>query len=200
VLDGGGRGSEGRGQRRALATSRLLRHLASCNLLGRSSPSRRRYAAQGPSAAPRRASISRGGPFAAPCTPAGAFVASALPTTTAAIMPSAAPVDLSFARALPKIEVRGRPPLLSALPSRVHGLRYTVRSANLTKLHAHLTGSISRACLHDIWEARRQQEPQLELQDPLVAIPPDKVDYDVQTYGLFSSLFRRIASALSHAP
>jgi adenosine deaminase len=115
-------------------------------------------------------------------------------------MSSAPPVDLPFARSLPKIEVRGRQPLLSELPSSVHGHQYTICSANLSKLHAHLTGSISRACLHDIWEARRQQEPQLELEDPLVAIPPGKVDYDVQTYGLVFSLFHLIASAPSDMP
>ncbi|KAL5429780.1 hypothetical protein PMIN04_000159 [Paraphaeosphaeria minitans] len=83
-------------------------------------------------------------------------------------MADAVPVDLSFARRLPKIE-----------------------------LHAHLTGSISRACLHDIWEARRQQDPQLQLDDPLVAIPPDKVDYDVQTFfPLFSSYIYKLCDDL----
>ncbi|KAL1606303.1 hypothetical protein SLS60_003705 [Paraconiothyrium brasiliense] len=38
-----------------------------------------------------------------------------------------------------------------------------------------------RTCLHDIWETRRQQEPGLQLEDPLIAIPSEKVDYDVQT-------------------
>ncbi|KAK7192030.1 hypothetical protein DPSP01_003898 [Paraphaeosphaeria sporulosa] len=83
-------------------------------------------------------------------------------------MANAAPVDLSFARRLPKIE-----------------------------LHAHLTGSISRACLHDIWETRRQHDPELQLDDPLVAIPPDKVDYDVQTFfPLFSSYIYKLCDDL----
>ena len=50
-----------------------------------------------------------------------------------------------------------------------------------TQLHAHLTGSISRECLHDIWETRKAQHRDLELEDPLVAIPTGKVDYDIKT-------------------
>ena len=51
-----------------------------------------------------------------------------------------------------------------------------------TQLHAHLTGSISRDCLHEIWTTRKAQHPALDLQDPLIAIPPGKVDYDIKTY------------------
>ncbi len=60
----------------------------------------------------------------------------------------------------------------------------TVRSTNhpTTQLHAHLTGSISRECLHHIWEAKKRQDPALHVEDPLIAIPSDKVDYDLQTY------------------
>jgi len=50
-----------------------------------------------------------------------------------------------------------------------------------TQLHAHLTGSISRECLHDIWKTKKAQDAGLLLQDPLVAIPPGKVDYDIKT-------------------
>jgi adenosine deaminase len=50
-----------------------------------------------------------------------------------------------------------------------------------TQLHAHLTGSISRACLHDIWQMRKEKDPVLNLKDPLVAIPSGKVDYDINT-------------------
>jgi adenosine deaminase len=50
--------------------------------------------------------------------------------------------DFAFTKALPKVE-----------------------------LHAHLTGSISRQCLHDIWQQKKSQNPAFELGDPLVAIP-----------------------------
>lgn len=49
------------------------------------------------------------------------------------------------------------------------------------QLHAHLTGSISRECLHEIWAMKKGQDPTLDLADPLVAIPPGKVDYDIKT-------------------
>jgi hypothetical protein len=55
-----------------------------------------------------------------------------------------------------------------------------------TQLHAHLTGSISRECLHDIWVARKAANATFELEDPLVAIPTGKVDYDIKTYDVFS--------------
>ncbi|KAH7113848.1 hypothetical protein B0J11DRAFT_445987 [Dendryphion nanum] len=73
---------------------------------------------------------------------------------------STAPVDCAFATALPKIE-----------------------------LHAHLTGSISRACLHDIWVQKTARGDSLQLEDPLDAIPSHKVDYDIKTYGLHSLTF-----------
>ncbi|ORY03229.1 hypothetical protein BCR34DRAFT_573637 [Clohesyomyces aquaticus] len=78
-------------------------------------------------------------------------------------------VDLDFARRLPKIE-----------------------------LHAHLTGSISRQCLHDIWEQKRARDPSLHLEDPLIAIPPEKVDYDIQTFfPLFSSYIYKLCNDLA---
>lgn len=39
------------------------------------------------------------------------------------------------------------------------------------ELHAHLTGSISRQCLHEIWLQKRNQNPDFSMEDPLVAIP-----------------------------
>jgi hypothetical protein len=50
--------------------------------------------------------------------------------------------DLAFTKALPKIE-----------------------------LHAHLTGSISRKCLHNIWLQKKSRDPSFELEDPLTTIP-----------------------------
>ncbi|KAF2264866.1 Metallo-dependent hydrolase [Lojkania enalia] len=82
---------------------------------------------------------------------------------------AAAPLDIAFARRLPKIE-----------------------------LHAHLTGSISRECLHDIWELKRVQDPSLQLEDPLVAIPPGKVDYDINTFfPLFSSYIYKLCNDIA---
>jgi hypothetical protein len=50
--------------------------------------------------------------------------------------------DLAFTKALPKVE-----------------------------LHAHLTGSISRKCLHNIWLQKKSRDPTFSLEDPLTAIP-----------------------------
>ena len=80
----------------------------------------------------------------------------------------ALPVHAAFAQRLPKIE-----------------------------LHAHLTGSISRECLHDIWTASKAQRQDIDVQDPLIAIPPGKVDYDIKTFfPLFSSYIYRLCSDL----
>ncbi|KAI4744530.1 Metallo-dependent hydrolase [Aureobasidium sp. EXF-12298] len=57
-------------------------------------------------------------------------------------MPNSQQPDLAFTRALPKVE-----------------------------LHAHLTGSISRKCLHNIWQQKKSSNPAFELEDPLIAIP-----------------------------
>jgi adenosine deaminase len=51
-------------------------------------------------------------------------------------------IHLAFTKALPKVE-----------------------------LHAHLTGSISRQCLHDIWVQKKLNDAAFSLQDPLIAIP-----------------------------
>ncbi|WYZ39810.1 hypothetical protein EsH8_IV_000151 [Colletotrichum jinshuiense] len=55
------------------------------------------------------------------------------------------------------------------------------------ELHAHLTGSISRKTLHDIWVLKKQAG-QTDLEDPLVEMPEGKHDYDLTTFfPLFSS-------------
>ncbi|KAL6709184.1 hypothetical protein ACN47E_002000 [Coniothyrium glycines] len=82
--------------------------------------------------------------------------------------PALAAVDMDFCSRLPKIE-----------------------------LHAHLTGSISRQCLHQIWQAKKSLHPDLDLDDPLVAIPPEKVDYDIETFfPLFSSYIYKLCNDL----
>ncbi|OAK93916.1 Metallo-dependent hydrolase [Phaeosphaeriaceae sp. SRC1lsM3a] len=81
---------------------------------------------------------------------------------------TARPVDAAFASALPKVE-----------------------------LHAHLTGSIARQCLHDIWQSKHAEDPALDIVDPLIAIPPGKVDYDIKTFfPLFSSYIYKLCSDL----
>lgn len=85
------------------------------------------------------------------------------------------PVDAAFTKALPKIEVRPRAILIS-------GLDYEDHTADfLWKLHAHLTGSITRQCLHEIWSDTKERTPGFLLEDPLLAIPLGKVDFDVNT-------------------
>ncbi|KAI5358628.1 putative adenosine deaminase domain, adenosine/adenine deaminase, metal-dependent hydrolase [Septoria linicola] len=60
------------------------------------------------------------------------------------------PVDTSFTRSLPKVE-----------------------------LHAHLTGSISPACLHSIWQNSASSNT---LQDPSIALKPPGEHHDVYTF------------------
>ncbi|KAK4169390.1 hypothetical protein QBC43DRAFT_61388 [Cladorrhinum sp. PSN259] len=57
------------------------------------------------------------------------------------------------------------------------------------ELHAHLSGSISRQTLHEVWLQKKQSDPQIvNLQDPLIEMPPGKHDYDLKTFfPLFSS-------------
>ncbi|KAI1847836.1 hypothetical protein JX266_006331 [Neoarthrinium moseri] len=55
------------------------------------------------------------------------------------------------------------------------------------ELHAHLSGSISRQCLHEIW-AKKKAAGSTHLEDPLVVMPVGKHDYDLNTFfPLFSS-------------
>ncbi|KAK6855860.1 Adenosine deaminase-like protein [Apiospora arundinis] len=55
------------------------------------------------------------------------------------------------------------------------------------EIHAHLSGSISRQCLHEIW-AKKKAAGATDLEDPLVVMPVDKHDYDLNTFfPLFSS-------------
>ncbi|KAJ9136762.1 Metallo-dependent hydrolase [Pleurostoma richardsiae] len=56
------------------------------------------------------------------------------------------------------------------------------------ELHAHLSGSISRQCLHDVWAAKKAAGQEVTLEDPLVVMPVGKHDYDLKTFfPLFSS-------------
>ncbi|CZT41053.1 probable adenosine deaminase [Rhynchosporium secalis] len=49
------------------------------------------------------------------------------------------------------------------------------------ELHAHLSGSISRECLHEIW-LQKKARGETMLDDPLVEMPVGKFDYDLETF------------------
>ncbi|KAL1646122.1 hypothetical protein SLS58_003542 [Diplodia intermedia] len=59
--------------------------------------------------------------------------------------------------------------------------RWLAKALPKVELHAHLSGSIDRDCLHEIWTRRKQADDRFDLHDPLDAIPPGKVDYDLNT-------------------
>ncbi|KAI2747657.1 hypothetical protein DTO013E5_932 [Penicillium roqueforti] len=83
-------------------------------------------------------------------------------------MDDSKPVDQIFTKALPKIE-----------------------------LHAHLSGSISRQCLHEIWKRKKEHNPNLNVEDPLVLMPPGKVDYTLETFfSTFSKLTYQLCNDL----
>ncbi|PGH17588.1 adenosine deaminase [Polytolypa hystricis UAMH7299] len=75
-------------------------------------------------------------------------------------------VDLAFTKALPKLE-----------------------------LHAHLSGSITRQCLREIWLRKKAKNPNLNIVDPYVAMPPGKVDYTIKTFfQVFSNLIYQLCA------
>ncbi|KAI1821002.1 Metallo-dependent hydrolase [Xylaria intraflava] len=60
------------------------------------------------------------------------------------------------------------------------------------ELHAHLSGSISRQCLHDIW-LRKTVAGETDLEDPLVLIPEDNQNLNLVTcFPLFSTCIYRL--------
>ncbi|KAL9126109.1 MAG: hypothetical protein Q9175_007969 [Cornicularia normoerica] len=62
------------------------------------------------------------------------------------------------------------------------------------ELHAHLTGSITPRSLHEIWTQRRSEDPDMTLEDPLVAMSRDRV-WDVVTFfPLFSKYIYELCS------
>ncbi|KAL4986390.1 hypothetical protein BDW68DRAFT_128732 [Aspergillus falconensis] len=78
------------------------------------------------------------------------------------------PVDLQFTKSLPKIE-----------------------------LHAHLSGSISRQCLHELWLQKKARDPAFDLEDPWVAMPPGKVDFSLNTFfGVFNQSIYHLVNEL----
>ncbi|KAI9729385.1 MAG: hypothetical protein M1834_006909 [Cirrosporium novae-zelandiae] len=59
---------------------------------------------------------------------------------------------------------------MSALMDSSADLRQFCLSIPKIELHAHLTGSISYECFHKVWAARKETEPDLELEDPLICL------------------------------
>ncbi|KIN04964.1 hypothetical protein OIDMADRAFT_101825 [Oidiodendron maius Zn] len=60
------------------------------------------------------------------------------------------------------------------------------------ELHAHLSGSISRECLHEVWVQKRERG-ETTLEDPLIVMPQGKFDYNLET---FFPLFSKYIYAL----
>jgi adenosine deaminase len=48
------------------------------------------------------------------------------------------------------------------------------------QLHAHLSGSISRECLHQVWKMKKELG-ETTLVDPLIEMPSGKFDYNLET-------------------
>lgn len=87
-----------------------------------------------------------------------------------------APVDSAFTKALPKIEVKS-----TIYTTNPHPNPLKLTTLPNIQVHAHLSGSISRQCLHEIWNRKKQADPNFPIEDPLVLMPPGKVDYTLQT-------------------
>nr|POE99138.1 adenosine deaminase-like protein [Quercus suber] len=56
------------------------------------------------------------------------------------------------------------------------------RALPKVELHAHLSGSVSRECLHDIWADKVSRGECLHLEDPLTAIQPGRDFVDIITF------------------
>ncbi|KAI1451178.1 Metallo-dependent hydrolase [Annulohypoxylon stygium] len=80
--------------------------------------------------------------------------------------------------------------------------RLDFKSMPKIELHAHLTGSISRQCLHEIWQVKKAAG-KTDLEDPLLVMPPGRHDYDLKTFfPLFSSYIYNLindASSLEYS-
>lgn len=64
------------------------------------------------------------------------------------------------------------------------------------ELHAHLSGSISRQCLHEVWRMKKEAG-ETDLTDPLIEMPDGKHDYDLKTFfPLFSSYIYHLVNDL----
>ncbi|CAG8976878.1 hypothetical protein HYALB_00003489 [Hymenoscyphus albidus] len=64
------------------------------------------------------------------------------------------------------------------------------------ELHAHLSGSISRECLHEVW-LQKVERGETDLPDPLIEMPAGKHDYDLETFfPLFSKCIYNLITDL----
>ncbi|KAI4284664.1 MAG: hypothetical protein L6R38_001242 [Xanthoria sp. 2 TBL-2021] len=71
------------------------------------------------------------------------------------------------------------------------------KSLPKVELHAHLTGSITRECLHNIWLARSKEHLNQTLEDPLEVLKADKCHYDVVSFfPLFTSYIYKLVDTL----
>ena len=62
------------------------------------------------------------------------------------------------------------------------------------ELHAHLTGSITPQCLHEIWTQRKRSEPDLALEDPLKVLSKDQRWNIVTFFPIFSQYIYELCS------
>lgn len=62
------------------------------------------------------------------------------------------------------------------------------------ELHAHLTGSITPQCLHEIWQQRKLSDPNLALGDPLELLSKDKTWNATTFFPIFSSYIYALCS------
>lgn len=62
------------------------------------------------------------------------------------------------------------------------------------ELHAHLTGSITPLCLHEIWTLRKLSEPDLALEDPLIVLSKDQRWNIVTFFPVFSQYIYELCS------
>ncbi|ROW14941.1 hypothetical protein VPNG_03361 [Cytospora leucostoma] len=66
------------------------------------------------------------------------------------------------------------------------------------ELHAHLSGSISRQCLHEVW-LMKKEAGETDLADPLIEMPDGKHDYDLKVSPVaLTSFFPLFSSYIYH--
>ncbi|OJJ49939.1 hypothetical protein ASPZODRAFT_13047 [Penicilliopsis zonata CBS 506.65] len=90
------------------------------------------------------------------------------------------------------------PPLSSEDRDGSPALTPTTSATSATsQLHAHLSGSISRKCLHELWTRKKEADPAFEVEDPLVLMPEGKVDYTLKTFfSVFNKLIYQLCNDL----
>ncbi|KAI5816282.1 hypothetical protein BZA77DRAFT_280800 [Pyronema omphalodes] len=65
------------------------------------------------------------------------------------------------------------------------------------ELHAHLSGSIRRDTLHQIWQQKKSESPELALEDPLLVIPEEGVTDINAFFPLFSKYIYALINTVS---